>query len=92
MTMHLPPAAFQAMSDPELSPSAFRLYFWLLNVLDTGQPRPVKLSAIPIMHANTATKAIALLVNRGYIAHHPRPAHEMQHYRIYSSRFHKNAA
>ena len=86
------PATFTAMRDAELSFSAFRLYFWLLDHLDVQQPRAVKLSAIPIMHANTATKAMAQLVARGYVEHHARPAHEPQAYRLYSSRFHKIAA
>lgn len=90
--MHLPAAAFQAMDDAALSASAFRLYFWCLNHLDVAQPRPLKLSALRIMNRNTATKAVAELVERGYIEHHARPAHEAQRYRLYLSRLHKNAA
>jgi predicted transcriptional regulator len=69
--MSYPPALVDAAKDPDLAGTPLRVYLWLVtHHLDTVDFRPVKVTGLSFamrVERNTVTKALNLLVLRGYL-------------------------
>lgn len=69
------PAAWCFHLDPEITNARFRVYSWLLTVIDLYPPQRVKLEMVmrgAKVSRGTAIEVMRWLVGRGYVIRHDR--------------------
>ncbi len=84
-----PPAERDAKHDRALRGTPLTVYLYLLEVLDFVEPRSRKTSALALelgIKEERVSRALKLLVDRGYLWRSPPQKYQVRDYRLYWSR------